>query len=78
MNLARWKIIVDMGCQCCIGVPESAIRAIWECGVAQDMWAGCAIRLQKCTTDFLNIMALFGYVLDRFSAAKMEVFLVQA
>ena len=67
-----------MGCQCCTGVPESAICAIWECGAAQDVWAGCAIRLQKCTTDFLNIMALFEYVLDRFSAAEMEVFLVQA
>ncbi|XP_075645487.1 uncharacterized protein LOC142616545 [Castanea sativa] len=60
------------------GVPESAIHAIWECGVAQDVWAGCAIRLQKCTTNFPNTMALFEYVLDRFSVAEMEEFLVQA
>ncbi|XP_075650170.1 uncharacterized protein LOC142620730 [Castanea sativa] len=78
MNLARRKIISKMGCQCCTGVPESAIHAILECGVAQDMWAGCAIRLQKCTTDFPNIMALFKYILDRFSAAEMEEFLIQA
>ena len=42
------------------------------------MWAGCAIRLQKCTTDFPDNMALFEYDLDRFSAAEMEAFLVQA
>ena len=32
----------------------------------QDVWAGYAIRLQKCTTDFHDIMALFEYVLDMF------------
>ena len=57
---------------------ESAIHAIWECGVAQDVCADCVIRLQKCTTNFPNIMALFKYVLDRFLAAEIEVFLVQA
>ena len=32
----------------------------------QDVWVGYAIRLQKCTTDFHDIMALFEYVLDMF------------
>lgn len=38
----------------------------------KDVWAGYAIRLQKCTTDFPDIVALFEYVLDRFSTAEME------
>ena len=78
VNLVRQKIITEKGCQCYIGVPKSTIHAIWECGVAQDVWAGYVIRLQKCTTDFPDIVALFEYVLDRFSIAEMEVFLVQA
>lgn len=57
---------------------EFAIHAIWESGVMKDVWAGYAIRLQKCTTDFPDIVALFEYVLDRFSTAEMEAFLVQA
>ena len=28
VNLVRWKIITETGCQCCIGVPESVIYAI--------------------------------------------------
>ena len=78
VNLVRRKIITEKGCQCCTRVLEFALHAIWECGVVQDVWVGCAIRLQKCTTDFPDIMALFEYVLDRFSAAKIEAFLVQA
>ena len=34
VNLVRRKIITETGCQCCIGLPESVIHAIWECGVA--------------------------------------------
>ena len=78
VNLVRWKIITEKRCQCYTGVPKSTLHAIWECGVAQDVWVGCAIRLQKCTTDFPDIVALFEYVLDRFLAAKIEAFLVQA
>ncbi|KAK9995675.1 hypothetical protein SO802_020361 [Lithocarpus litseifolius] len=78
VNLVQRKIVTEKGYQCCIGVPEYALHAIWECGVAQDVWAGCAIKLQKCSTDFPDIVALLEYVLDKFSAAEIEAFLVQA
>ena len=78
VNLFRMKIITEKGCQCCTGIPKSAIHSIWECGAVQDMWAGCAIKLQNCTTVFHDIVALFEYVLDRLSTAKLETFLAQA
>ena len=45
VNLVWRKIIAKSGCQCCTWVPKSTLYAIWECGVAQDVWAGCAISL---------------------------------
>ena len=59
------------------GVLEFALHAIWECGVAQDVWAGCAISLQKCTIVFHDIVVLFEHLLDRISTSDFEVFLVQ-
>ena len=78
VNLVRRKIIAERGCQCGKKVPESALHAIWECGVAQDVWASCAISLEKCTTVFHDIVVLFESLLDRLSIAEFEVFLVQA
>ena len=57
---------------------ETGIHVLWNCGVAQDVWAGCSARLQKCTGaqgDFLQLMEL---LIDRLSTEEMELFLVQA
>ena len=40
VNLAKRKIIRDNKCRCCQQAPETAIRAIWDCPAAQDVWAG--------------------------------------
>ncbi|XP_075670050.1 uncharacterized protein LOC142639797 [Castanea sativa] len=54
------------------------IHAIWECGIAQDVWVGCAISLQKCIFGFHDVVALFEYLMDRLSTSEFEVFLVHA
>lgn len=77
-NLVRRKIISDNGCQCCIGLPEFALHAIQEYGVAQDLWAGSSISLQKCINAHHDIFLLFESLLDRLLIAKFELFLVQA
>lgn len=46
-NLFRHKITEDGGCETCKGGPESMLHVLWECGVAQDVWAGCSSRIQK-------------------------------
>lgn len=78
VNLGRRKIITERGCQGCTGVPDTAIHAIWECGIAQDVWAGCAISLQKCISGFHDVVALFEYLMVKLSTSEFEAFIVQA
>ena len=35
-------------------------HALWKCGMAQDVWAGCSIQLQKCLSGQNDIMQLVG------------------
>ncbi|KAL4625504.1 hypothetical protein ACB092_05G031200 [Castanea dentata] len=52
---------------------------IKECGVAQDVWAGCSHRsLQKSTTDQGNVMQLFEHLIQQLSVDAIEIFLVQS
>ena len=48
VNLIRKRIIEDNRCEACKTEPETKVHALWNCGVAQDIWAGCSVRLQKC------------------------------
>jgi len=50
----------------------------WECPVAQDMWAGSRMKLQKCPLGQLDMVQLFLYLLHRLELEEMELFLVQA
>ena len=43
-NLVRRRIIEDDICNICHRFPKIAIHALWECGVAQDMRAGCPVQ----------------------------------
>ena len=56
VNLAKRNIIGENLCLCCQRAPETVIHAIWECPVAQDVWAGSSIMMQKCTTNFHAFM----------------------
>ena len=47
-NLAQKQIIQDNRYEACKTEPETRIHALWNCGVAQDVWAGCSARLEKC------------------------------
>jgi len=54
------------------------IHGIWECLVAQDVWAGSSTMMQKGTTNFHDFMQLFDALMNRLDAAGMELFIVQA
>ena len=45
VNLLKKRIIEDNRCEGCKTEPEIEIHALWNCGVAQDIWAGCLARL---------------------------------
>ena len=47
MNII-FKNKVDNVCSNCTRFPESTIHALWDCGVAVDVWAGSSLKLQKC------------------------------
>ena len=56
MNLVKHKTILDNVCHCCKCVPENAVHAIWECGVAQDVWVGSLVVLQNVSTNQFDFM----------------------
>lgn len=78
VNLAKRRVIIDNVCQCCNIFPEFRVHDLWDSGVAQDVWAGSSIRLQKRSHGQADMFQLFEYLLDRLSIAKLELFLVQA
>ena len=45
VNLARWRIVEDDRCEVCSLAKETGYHALWECGLAQNIWAGCSRRL---------------------------------
>ena len=57
---------------------EMGIHVLWNCGMAQDVWAGCSARLQKCTGVQGDILQLMELLINRLSTEEMELFLVQA
>ena len=57
---------------------ETGIHALWNYGVAQDVWAGCSIRVQKCVGNQADLLQLMEEFIDRLSTDELEQFLVQA
>ncbi|KAK9998230.1 hypothetical protein SO802_017833 [Lithocarpus litseifolius] len=77
-NLAKRRIIHDNVCLNCTRFPESTIHALWDCGVAMDVWAGSSLKLQKCVHGQADMLELMEYLLSKLSVQEMELFLVQA
>lgn len=48
VNLAQKQIIQDNRYEACKIELEILIHALWNCGMAQDVWAGCSALLQNC------------------------------
>lgn len=78
LNLAKRRITHDNVCPNCTRFPESTIHALWDCGVAMDVWAGSLLKLQKCSNGQADMLELMEYLLSRLSLQEMELFLVQA
>ena len=61
----------DSSCKLCRQDVESVLHILWECGVAQDVWAGSKVCLQKCTTNRGDILQLVDDLMDRFVNTKL-------
>lgn len=59
-NLVKRNVLMDDQCEICKRYPKTTLHTIWECGTAQDIWAGCPIQLQKFSVlghvDVINLM----------------------
>ena len=78
VNLAQRKIIENTYCELCKRAPENGIHVLWECGVAQGVWAESLVKLQKCTHGQGDVLQLFVDLLKRLSIEEFELFLVLA
>ena len=78
VNLAQRKVIQDNRCEVCKNEGETGIHALWNCGVARDVWAGCSVRVQKCIGNQADMLQLMEELIDRLSTDELEQFLVQA
>ena len=77
-NLCKRKIVADNTCELCKFDRESRIHALWECGVARDVWASSVVRLQKFVGGQQDVIQLFEELLVRLEGEELELFLVQA
>ena len=78
VNLLRKRIIEDNRCEVCKTELETEIHALWNCVGAQDVWAGCLARLQKCQVGQDDMIKLWDELTARLTAEELELFLVQA
>ena len=78
VNLTKRKILENVMCHCCKRFAETALHAMWDCGAAQDVWAGSITSLQKWSTSCHDFRGLFEALMDRLQKEKLEIFLVQA
>ena len=78
MNLVQRRIIHDNRCEVCKTEAEMGIHALWNCGVAWDVWAGCSMRLQKCAGDQDDMLQLMEELIAQLCTDELEQFLVQA
>lgn len=67
LNLAKGRITHDNVCSSCTKFPESTIRALWDCGVAMDVWTGSLLKLQKCSHGQVDMLELMEYLLSSLS-----------
>ena len=76
-NLGRRKIVDNRSCEMCKQGDESVLHVLWECGVAQDVWAGSKLCMQKCTTFRTHFFTLVEDLMERLQVEDLEYFFVQ-
>ena len=77
VNLARRRIVEDDRCEVCSLAKETRFHALWECGLAQDIWAGCSRRLQKGVTTHEDMLQLVDLLQHHLDDDELELFWVQ-
>ena len=71
-NLNRRRIQVDPQCEICCQQPKSVGHLLWECSLAQNLWALCRGGLQKCQNNLWDFFQLFQTLLFRLLKTNLE------
>ena len=71
------KIVDNRSCEMCKQGDESVLHVLWECGIAQDVWAGSKLCMQKCTTFRTDFLKLVEDLMERLQVEDLEYFFVQ-
>ncbi|KAL4610617.1 hypothetical protein ACB092_08G063900 [Castanea dentata] len=78
MNLKKRRIITEDACPICTRCQESALHALRDCVVAQDVWARSIKIMQKSAHGQTDILQLMEYLMDRLALEDLELVLVLA
>ena len=77
VNLVRRHVLQEDKCDICQRCSESIIHALWDCGGAQDVWAGSIARIQKSGGKVDDFLQLFQVMMAKLSMEELEIFLVR-
>ena len=76
-NLVRCRVVEDGWCEACKMESESVAHVLWQCGVAQDIWAGSIRKIQKTLTGHSDFNQLVATLTQRLTEEELELFWVQ-
>ena len=77
-NLLQKHVVEDSTCVLCKCTSETELHVLWECGVAQDIWARSMRKLQKGKGSQLDFLQLVEELMVKLSREELELFFVQA
>ncbi|KAK4573849.1 hypothetical protein RGQ29_031699 [Quercus rubra] len=77
-NLARRRIIEDARCGVCFLASETRYHALWECGLAQDVWVCCIRCLQKSRIGHVDMLHLVEDMHGKLTNKELELFWAQS
>ena len=78
VNLVRRHVLQEDKWEICQRCSKSIIHALWDCGAAQDVWAGSVARIQKSGGKVDDFLQLFQVMMAKLSMKELEIFLVQS
>ena len=73
-NLAQRRIIEDARCGVYFLASETGYHALWECGLAQDVWTGCIRCLQKSRIGHVDMLHLVEDMHGKLTNEELELF----
>lgn len=75
-KLHKRRVVDDPLCPMCKQVVESSYHALWGCSAARAIWTEGPRRISKCNFFTVDVLSLFGQLIDRLDRAEVELFVM--